>query len=114
MTPSREKGSAAKHRVEIQIKGKDFAYAGRDGQNAATIHVRRGDHVTWLCAHGNYSVLFKQNSPFADVAVHGRRGDESVSANVVGTPGSYHYGVTVALDGGLVVDDPEIIIDNDA
>jgi len=114
MTPSRQKDeyAAPRHHVNISINGNGFLYAHPDGQNAATIVVRKGDHVRWRCDHGNFSVLFKQHSPFADVAFHGRRGTESVTATVVGDPGSYHYAVTVALDSGLIVDDPEIIVND--
>jgi plastocyanin len=101
------------HAVHILVNGKGFLYAGPDGQNAATIVVRKGDRVKWRCDHGNYSVLFKADSPFADVAVHGRKGTETVSAQVLGEPGSYRYAVTVALDNGLLVDDPIVIIDGD-
>ena len=114
MTPTRHKDeyAPAHHRVNININGNGFLYSRHDGQNAATIVVRKGDHVMWRCDHGNFSVLFKKNSPFADVAFHGRRGNESVTATVVGEPGSYHYAVTVALDSGLIVDDPEIIVND--
>lgn len=100
-----------RHHVHIRIDGDGFMYAHPDGQNAATLVVRKGDRVRWRCDHGNYSVLFKKHSPFADVAFHGRRGNESIEATVVGDPGSYHYAVTVSLDSGLIVDDPEIIVD---
>ena len=85
-------------------------YARPDGQNAATIVVRKGDHISWRCDHGNYSVLFKAHSPFADVGFHGRKGTETVHAVVLGEPGSYHYAVTVSLESGLIVDDPIIIV----
>jgi len=101
------------HAVHIKIDGTGFLYTNPDQQNAATIVVRKGDRVKWRCDHGNYSVLFKADSPFADVALHGRRGTETVTATVVGQPGSYKYGVTVALDSGLIVDDPVVIIDGD-
>jgi plastocyanin len=101
------------HAVHIKIDGTGFLYTNPDQQNAATIVVRKGDHVKWRCDHGNYSVLFKADSPFGDVAFHARRGNETVTATVVGQPGSYKYAVTVALDSGLIVDDPVVIIDGD-
>jgi hypothetical protein len=85
-------------------------YARPDGQNAATIVVRKGDHISWRCDHGNYSVLFKAHSPFAEIGLHGRKGTETIQAVVLGTPGSYHYAVTVSLDSGLIVDDPVVIV----
>jgi len=107
MTPAPQ---PQKHLVHIQINGGGFMYARPDGQNAATIVVRKGDHISWRCDHGNYSVLFKAHSPFADVGFHGRKGTETVHAVVLGEPGSYHYAVTVSLESGLIVDDPEIIV----
>jgi len=107
MTPAPQ---PQRHLVHIQINGRGFMYARPDGQNAATIVVRKGDHISWRCDHGNYSVLFKAHSPFADVGFHGRKGTETVHAVVLGEPGSYHYAVTVSLDSGLIVDDPEIIV----
>jgi hypothetical protein len=118
MTPSTQKTApieekkAGVHQVNININGKGFLYTKSDGQSAATIVVRRGDHVTWRCDHGNFSILFKTHSPFADVGFHGRRGTESMRAVVLGERGSYHYSVTVPLDSGLIVDDPEIIVDD--
>lgn len=102
----------AKHSIHINISGSGFLYARPDGQNAATIVVRKGDQVTWRCDHGNFSILFKTHSPFALVGFHGRKGTETVHALVVGERGSYHYATTVSLESGLIVDDPEIIVDD--
>ena len=107
MTPALQ---PQKHLVHIQISGGGFMYARPDGQNAATVVVRKGDRVSWRCDHGNYSVLFKADSPFVEVGFHSRRGTETVEALVVATPGSYHYAVTVSLDSGLIVDDPVVIV----
>src|SRR4051812_16739859 len=118
MTPSRQQERApARHHVHIRpdgIKreGNQFSYAHADGQDAASITVRRGDHVKWRCDHGNFSILFKNHSPFGEIAFHGRRGHETAEALVVGESGSYHYAVTVSADAGLVVDDPEVIVNN--
>jgi hypothetical protein len=109
--PNREE-TAPKHEVHINVNGNGFLYTRPDGQNAATIVVRKGDHVTWRCDHGNFSVLFKAHSPFAEVGFHGRRGTETVHAIVLGERGTYQYAVTVPLDSGLIVDDPEIIVDD--
>ena len=64
MTPAPQ---PRKHLVHIRINGSGFMYARPDGQNAATIVVQKGDHVSWRCDHGNYSVLFKADSPFVEV-----------------------------------------------
>lgn len=113
MTPAHQKETTGSgHEVHIEVNGQAFTYTRKDGSNADKLIVRQGDHITWHCAHGNYSVLFKHNSPFHEIAFHGKRGDVSGSAIVVGPEGSYHYGVTVALNGALIVDDPEVIVDN--
>jgi plastocyanin len=113
MTPASQKQPAL-HSVRIQIRGNGFAYTTPEHPNAATIHVRPGDKVKWNCDHGNYTVLFKGESPFEEVAVHGRKSADTAVSVVTGKYGSYKYAVTVALaDGGLIVDDPEIIIDGD-
>jgi plastocyanin len=112
MTPT-TKGEPALHAVHINIDGTGFLYTNPDRQNASTIVVRKGDRVKWRCDQGNFSVLFKAQSPFADIALHGRKGNETVTATVVGLPGSYQYAVTVSLDNGLIVDDPIVIIDGD-
>jgi hypothetical protein len=110
MTPVTQKDPRL-HSVAIQVKERGFSYTTPDDRNAVAIKVRKGDHVKWNSDHGNFSVLFKANSPFADIAFHGRKGANTVTATVVGEPGSYFYAVTVALpDGGLIVDDPEIIV----
>lgn len=104
----------ALHSVRIRISGSGFIYATHDNKDAASIRVTRRDLVRWNCDHGNYTVLFKGQSPFEAVAVHGRKGADSAVSVVVGEKGTYKYAVTVALeDGGLITDDPEIIIDGD-
>jgi hypothetical protein len=110
MTPLTQR-EPKEHSVNIRVREQGFAYTTPDNQDAVRIYVRKGDRVKWNSDHGNYSVLFKANSPFADIAFHGRKGAETVTATVVGREGSYHYAVTVALpEGGLIVDDPEIIV----
>lgn len=110
MTPSQQKQHETTHAVHIRMNGNALAYHKPDRQDAATLSVRRGDRVKWQCEHGNYSVLFHGESPFADVAVHGRKGAESAPATVVGAQGRYKYSVIVSLDAGPVVDDPVIIV----
>jgi hypothetical protein len=109
MTPTQKKEPKL-HEVNIHVNGRGFAYFGLDAGNATTIRVRRGDHVKWNCGHGHFSVLFQGESPFAEIGAHGRQGSDSQILTVIGKPGSYKYGVTVALENALVVDDPEIII----
>jgi plastocyanin len=111
MTPKPHQHEKAIHTVHIHVNGGGLLYKRPDNESASTIVVRRGDQVKWHCEHGNYSVLFKGESPFAEIAVHGRRNTETVHAIVVGDPGSYNYAVTVSLDHGLLVDDPVIIVD---
>lgn len=100
------------HHVNINVNGDACAYAHPDGKDAVSIKVRTGDRVKWKCDHGNFSVLFKQHSPFSEVALHGRKGDETVEAIVKSDGGTFHYAVTVSADHGLIVDDPEVIVNN--
>ena len=67
MTPTEQKIPRL-HAVHIIIDGTGFLYTNPDKQNASTIVVRKGDHIKWRCDHGNFSVLFKSDSPFADIA----------------------------------------------
>ncbi len=98
------------HHIGIRIDDKGFVYSTPDNPDASKVYVRKGDHVKWNCSHGNYSILFKDKSPFTDIGAHGRGGSDTPTLEVIGEPGSYKYAVNVALPNGLVVDDPEIII----
>ena len=115
MTTAATKREPRLHFVRIHINDKGFAYASQGHDNARAILVKNGDTIKWNCDHGNYTVLFKGGSPFKtkDVAVHGPKGNDTMEAVIEGDPyRHYSYAVTVALEGsGLIVDDPEIIID---
>jgi plastocyanin len=106
-TPRRE---AKLHAVSVRIDGKGFIYSTPENPNATSIVVRPGDKVKWNCGHGNYSILFKNESPFTDIGAHARGGADTEVLTIVGKAGSYKYAVNVALPNGLVVDDPEIIV----
>jgi|GEM_PF-2897468 len=112
MTPTRQKQPAV-HAIAIEFDGKGFVYTTADKQNGATIHVLRGDRVKWSSELGNYAILFKAESPFAEVAAHGRKGSETEHLTVVGERGTYKYAVTVAFPNGLTVDDPVVIVGDD-
>ena len=101
------------HKVGIRIDGKGFVYSTDDNADATKLYVHPGDHVTWNCNHGNYSILFKDQSPFTDVGAHAHGGRDTATLEVTGKPGAYRYAVNVALPNGLVVDDPEIIVGTD-
>jgi len=109
MTPTTRR-EAKLHAVSIRIDGKRFVYTTPDNPNATTIVVQKGDRVKWNCGHGNYSILFKNESPFTGIGAHGRRGADTEVLEIVGKPGSYKYAVNVVLADGPVVDDPEIIV----
>lgn len=98
------------HAIGIRIDGKGFVYSTPELPDAVKIYVRKGDHVKWNCSHGNYSILFKDHTPFADIGAHGRGGSDTAILTIIGEPGSYRYAVNVALPNGLVADDPEIIV----
>jgi plastocyanin len=101
------------HTVQIDFDGKGFLYtiAGKPGASEITVHP--GDHVTWHSGVGNYTILFKNDSPFTEIAAHGRKDTRTVPLEVTGKMGTYRYAVTVALPNGLIVDDPVIIVGND-
>jgi hypothetical protein len=105
------RAGGAEHHVHIHVDDKGFRYAGQDGNDAGSIRVRTGDNVSFHCGHGNYSVLFKNESPFGVTGLHGS-GNKEASAVVEAQSGSYKYGVTVSLPAGFRTDDPEIIVDN--
>lgn len=112
MTPKTQREPKL-HAIGIRLDDKGFVYSTPEHPDASIVYVRRGDHVKWNCDHGNYSILFKEHSPFMDIGAHGRGGSDTLTLEVVGGPGSYRYAVNVALPKGLVVDDPEIIVGND-
>ncbi len=112
MTPQEQKQPTL-HTVNIRIDENGFVYTSPEHPNAYKIYVKRGDKVRWNCNLGNFSVLFKEKSPFDDIGAHGRKGFDTAVLTVIGPPGGYRYGVNVTLPHGLVVDDPEIIVGPD-
>jgi hypothetical protein len=115
MTPVQKTEHRAKeqrHSISIEYNGKDFVYTHGETQRPANVlHVKRGDVVRWSCDHGNFSVLFKKESPFSHVGLHGRKGENTNDAIVTGDANRYEYAVSVAHhDGRMLVDDPEIIV----
>jgi hypothetical protein len=106
MTPNQ-----STHAIEIRHDGKAFIYQTAEKGDGTTIRVRPGDHVKWSSHVGNYSILFKGESPFDEIAAHGRKGAETSVFKVNAKPGKYFYGVTLAMpDASMVVDDPVIIV----
>ncbi len=110
MTPTQRKEPVL-HSIGIKIDADKFTYSTPDNRNASTVVVQRGHRVKWNCGHGNYSILFTGETPFADVGAHGRGGSDTASLTVVGAPGSYKYAVHVVLPNGVLADDPEIIVE---
>ena len=111
MTPKTQREPKL-HAVAIRIDGKGFVYSTREHPDAKSIHVHPGDLVRWGCDHGNYSILFKDRTPFGDIGAHSHKGRQTPALEIIAEPGSYKYAVNVALPNGLVVDDPEIIVDD--
>jgi hypothetical protein len=111
MTPTQRQDPVL-HSIGIQVNTNGFSYSTPDNRDATTITVQQGHQVKWNCGHGNYSILFKGETPFADVGTHGRSGSDTAALTVVGAPGSYKYAVHVVLPDGVVVDDPEIIVES--
>lgn len=102
------------HSIRIEHNGREFVYTQDDTHRAANVlKVKRGDVIRWRCDHGNFSVLFKKDSPFSAIGLHGRRGQSTEDALVTGDAGHYHYAVSILHeDGRAVIDDPEIIVDD--
>ena len=119
MTPSTKPLTAkmmpqAKHAVRIDVNGGKLGYVDAvTGGTAATLRVRKGDFIHWQCAAGNFAVLFKATSPFAEVGVCGPKGGATRDTLVTGMKGSYKYAVMViSAAGHAIVDDPEVIVDD--
>ena len=117
MTPVQQKEqmttAQSTHAVEIRHDGKAFVYKSKSGEkgDGTTIHVNAGDHVKWVSHVGNYSILFRGESPFDEIAAHGRKGAETNAFKVTAKDGKYYYGVTLAMpDNKMIVDDPVIIV----
>jgi plastocyanin len=85
------------HSVTITIADEGVLYSTPELRNAAQIYVQKGDTVNWNCDHGNYTVLFKDQSPFDNIGVHGRKGTGTVTSIVKLEKGTFKYAVTVAL-----------------
>ena len=109
-TPS---AGPVRHTIAIQVEDGRLKYVIGENTDAKQIKVRRGEIVVWQSDHGNYAVLFKSKTPFAEVAYHGHRGMPSNEARVIGVNGSYDYAVTVVPDGAQPITDDPVIIVND-
>ena len=105
--PEKEQNS---HAIEIHFDDKGFRYSKADKTDGTIINVSSGDQVKWVSHVGNYSILFKGESPFEEIAAHGRKGTETGVFIVTAKAGRYHYGVTLALPDKMIVDDPVIIV----
>ncbi len=114
MTPSTKARTSKKHAVRIDVNGGKLSYVDPvTGGAAATIRARKGDFIHWQCAAGNFAVLFKTTSPFAEVGVCRPRGGATHDALVTGMKASYKYVVMViSAAGHAIVDDPEVIVDD--
>lgn len=113
MTPAKTKAKI--HAVRIELAGNKLSYMNpATGLTASTIVVRKGEAVHWQCPHGNFSVLFKAQSPFNETGFSAKQGAVTQDAVVTGLRGSYKYAVMVIPPNGHpIVDDPEVIVGDD-
>ena len=114
MTPARPSVLPVpqRHIVKIQSTGTKLAYVdGTTGKSAAAIRVKRGDVVQWHFEHGNFSIVFKGRSPFAEPGYAGTGNVPTRDAEVTGADGKYEYAVTVVpAKGQPILDDPNVIV----
>jgi len=111
MTSASVSVAQARHLVRIQSDGARLSYVNAQGEPAATIHVKPGHVVQWHFEHGNFSIVFKGKSPFAEAGYAGNGGVPTRDAQVTGPAGKYSYAVTVVpLQGNPIVDDPDVIV----
>ena len=103
------------HAVRIERAGNKLTYMDpATGASATTVKVHKGEAIHWQCAGGNFSVLFKRQSPFAETGFSARQGTPTKDAVVTGLKGSYKYAVMVIPPNGHpIVDDPEVIVADD-
>jgi len=102
------KGRTA-HMVHVWIERKKLKYS------AHCVHANFGDTITWtLMRRGApFAIIVKSfESPLEWNYAVSRGRETTISATVRrdAKPGYYPYAVCVADDGGLIVDDPEIIV----
>ena len=111
MTPVSVLAAPARHLVKIQSNGTKLAYIDATGKPATTIYVKKGDVVQWHFGEGNFSIVFKGASPFAEVGYAGNGDVPTRDAQVTGAPGKYAYAVTVVpTKGHPILDDPDVIV----
>jgi len=104
----RKKGRPV-HAVQVWIERKKLRY------NKHCVHANFGDLITWtLMRRGApFAIIVKSlESPLEWNYAVSRRRQTTISARVKmdAKPGYYPYAVCVADSGGLIVDDPEIIV----
>jgi hypothetical protein len=84
------------------------------------LKVKTGEKVSWTCPDGNFSGVFKSQSPLEAAGFSGLKGKSSgkIKATAPRKPGgdvpnTYPYSVTVVDQetGEACTDDPDIIID---
>ncbi len=94
--------------------GRERTLVYRSGdRNVWSLHVRRGDTVTWRCDAGPFAVVFGERSPFnqAFFAV-GLNGTITATVPRKRISGIYPCSIVVFQgDGAPIVDDPEVVLE---
>ncbi|MGI8991391.1 MAG: hypothetical protein ACR2I2_17640 [Bryobacteraceae bacterium] len=93
-----------------------FKYDVDGASGGERVRIFRGSTVNWTSADGNFSVLFKDQTPFNDFSYGAANGRHTLTAKVKSSAGfqSFKYSVMVVKNGTTWENDPEIVIDDGA
>jgi plastocyanin len=92
--------------IQVNPRKKVFKYIPAQ----AKAHV--GDEVVFNCQDGDFAVKFGGLTPFEKTHFSSRQGVEARARVRDGiTYGHYKYTVAVAVEGQILIDDPDILIE---
>ncbi|MDQ2901609.1 MAG: hypothetical protein M3Y07_17700 [Acidobacteriota bacterium] len=103
--------------IEIKVDDQGRFTYDVDGANGGeSVHIFRGSTVSWISADGNFSVLFKDQTPFKDVTFGAAKGQYTPAAKVKSSAAfqGFGYSALVIKNGITWENDPEIVIDDGA
>ncbi len=93
-------------RIEVDTKSRNMTYT------PSVLHATGDDRVQWLCASGNFTLAFADDTPFDKVQIRGSRRAHSRGEHIYTAEerikddahGVYPYSVAVAVDGEVFLD----------
>ena len=112
---------ARQHTIEVTVEQGRLRYEiSTDGgplKPGKQAHVKHNDTVQWISPSGAMACLLKR-TPFAATALSAAANQNTPAATVIakhsqGGNNSYQYFAAVVVQGKVVSEDPEIIIDED-